>query len=188
MPSTLLYVRPTNVEHSFPHPSPSTTSFLVALRCWSVHDSLPFLRNIAWIGSTHTPSFTPVLCCPSLPIDHPGLFRKHLLYILRADHYHIHRHLSFEHEDVNKVCNCGHLTKITSRALQVPSPVSTFALRKICFLHAMCCYLLHLPIHTPSASKGRGPNPPLPPNYSSTRREMTTTTLSCLLLPSASSV
>ena len=44
------------------HP-PSTTSFLITLRCLSVHDSLVFLRCMAWIGSIHTPSFSSSHSC-----------------------------------------------------------------------------------------------------------------------------
>ena len=44
------------------HP-PSTTSSLGILRALSVHDSLVFLRSIAWIGSGQTPSFNSSHSC-----------------------------------------------------------------------------------------------------------------------------
>ena len=42
---------------------PSTSSCLVTCRCLSVHASFVFLRNIARIGSSHTPSFNSSHSC-----------------------------------------------------------------------------------------------------------------------------
>ena len=44
--------------------------------------------------------FALALCCPFLPLDHPGLLQKHLLHIRRADHSHVHYYLTFKHQGV----------------------------------------------------------------------------------------
>ena len=41
--------------------------------------------------------FTLVLCCPSLPTNHPGLLQTHLFHVLR-DSPHVHRYLSLRHQ------------------------------------------------------------------------------------------
>ena len=48
--------RPTNQCHTVfsAHIPPSTTIFSITLLCFAVHHALVFLRNIAWIGSSHT--------------------------------------------------------------------------------------------------------------------------------------
>ena len=59
---------------------PSTTSFLVTLRCLSVHASFVILRSIAmdWLQPhSFLQLLTLVLCCPFHSMDRPGLLQKH---------------------------------------------------------------------------------------------------------------
>ena len=60
-------------------------------------------KKLGSAPATLLPSFnllTLVLCCPLLPVDHPGFFQKRLLHVLRADHAYAHRHLPFEQQGV----------------------------------------------------------------------------------------
>ena len=101
--STLLFIRPTNVEESFLHPSSSHDQFprrisvlisprLVALSSQRSLDSFQSLSLFKLL--------TLVLRCPFLPVDHPGLLQKHLFYVLRADHSRVHCHLPFKNQGV----------------------------------------------------------------------------------------
>ena len=47
--------QPTSYNLLCSHP-PSTTNFLITMQCLSVHDSLVFIHNIAWMDSSHIPS------------------------------------------------------------------------------------------------------------------------------------
>ena len=84
------------------HPS-STTNVLITLRCLSVHEPVGVHKQHS-LDRLQTYSFfqlhTLVLCCPSLPIDHPGLFQQHILHILRASHSYVHRHLHLKQQGV----------------------------------------------------------------------------------------
>ena len=57
----------------------------------------------------------------------------------------------------NKVCHRGHLMPRTRvpRMMAPTGPLTCLQVRtsKTCFLHAFCCALLYLPIHTPPAQK-----------------------------------
>ena len=130
VPSSLLQPR-----HFFSSDQPVSydlcTSFLVTLRCLSVH-AWVFLRTISWIGSRHTPSFqllTLVLCCPCLPVDHSCLFQKHLFYVLRADPSHVHLHLL---PILSLLSPCLKINDLPPPSLQLP-------------------FFSHLPNKTPSA-------------------------------------
>ena len=84
---------------------------------------------------------------------------------------------------------CG---RFAAQSTLTGDPLTCFhvCISKICFFHAFCCSLLHLPIHTPSAQKSVA----MVDKSSSTSRPVTSTkrdsdmTLSCLQLrPSAAS-
>ena len=69
----------------------SATSFLITLRC---HASICISSQYR-LDRLQPHSFLQLVmllvCCPFLPTDHHhGLFQKHFLHILRADHYHVH--------------------------------------------------------------------------------------------------
>ena len=61
----------------------------------------------------------------------------------------------------SKVCHCGHwrcksgVSHMTADA-SILTCLHACTSKMICFLHAFCCSLLHLPIRTPSAQKERG--------------------------------
>ena len=107
MPSSLLHPR-----HFFSSEQPMSYNFFLhatsfhdhlPLRRLPVHTSFVFLRSTAWIGSNHTPSFSSSCSCFAahfFQLDHPGLFQKHLLNVLRAGHSHVHHHLPFEQQGV----------------------------------------------------------------------------------------
>ena len=57
----------------------------------------------------------------------------------------------------SKACHCGNMTprsRVSQRTAPA-GPLTCFHVHnsKICFLHAFCCFLLHLPSHTSSAEK-----------------------------------
>ena len=74
---------------------------------------------------------------PSLPTDHPDLFQKHLLHVLRANHSHVTATSSSKQQGVPprplgaKIGSFAHMTAPAR-------PLICFHLRtsKICFLHA----------------------------------------------------
>ena len=112
---------------------------------------------------------------PSLPIDHPGLLQKHLFYVLRADHSHVHRHLSLKHQDVPlRPLNAQIAGFQTSLLLHALSPVSMSALqRPASSTPSAALFSICPPTRLPPEDRGHG--------------EKTTLTHSCLLLlPSAS--
>ena len=58
--------------------------------------SLVFLRSIAWLGSSHTPSFNPShssVAAQFFQQTTRACFRSISCHVLRADHSHVHRHL-----------------------------------------------------------------------------------------------
>ena len=123
--SALLFIRPPNVIQSFLHPSFFHNQFpryIAVIVCPSVV-SLPSQHSL---DRPQAHSFfqllTLVLCCPILPTDHPGLFQKHLLHVLRANS-HVHRHLPFK----SKVCHCGNLMP-RLRVSHITGPASPLTL------------------------------------------------------------
>ena len=147
--TTLLYVRPTNIVHVHAEPilcqRPISTS-----HCGAVHGSLVFLR------SNPTPSFnsSQLSCLASnffLPRDHPGLLQQASSPRLAG------RPLSCPPPPVPRVCHSSHLMPRfqVSQMIAPAGPLTCLHVctLKICVLHAFCCFLLHLPIHTPSAQK-----------------------------------
>ena len=84
------------------------------------------------IGSSHTLFWLLTLLFggPVLPTDHPGLFQKHLLHVLRVDHSHVHCSLLLKHQAVPLwPLPLDHGSR-TWRLQQVLSLVSMAALRR----------------------------------------------------------
>ena len=136
---------------SFHDQFPRHMSVLVRARCVS----LPSQQKLGLAPAT-TPSFNFshwCFFCQFLPVDHPGLFQKHLFHVLRAHHSHIHRHepsasaalpRHFSAPHSSKVCPSDHappcctvsasptlsyLLHISSRVRHVSLPLPELALR-----------------------------------------------------------
>ena len=144
------------------HP-PSTISFLAtfgvypSIRHWSFFSK-------AWIGSSHTPSFSSSHSCyarPFLARDHDGLFQKHLFHILRANHPHVHRLLLFRQQSVplwhwTPRSRVSHLTAPAGPLTCFHLCVSMSVLQRSASSTLSAYILLRLPIHTNSAQKSVG--------------------------------
>ena len=94
--------QPMSCRFSCAH-TPSTSCFLVTLR-------FPICPRLVGLPSQHSLDrlHTLLLSAPHgrgwlpnfLPMEHPGLFQKDLLDVLRANHSHVHRHLSLKWQGV----------------------------------------------------------------------------------------
>ena len=89
------FLHPTSFHDKLPRQTPIPVC--PHLMCFSSQCSLDRLQPHSFFQL-----LTIVPCAPSLPTDHPGLFQPHLLYVLRADHSHVHRHLFLK----SKLCHC----------------------------------------------------------------------------------
>ena len=128
--STLLFVRPTAVAQSFRHPSSFHSQF-----CHHT-PRFVFLRSIASIDYSHTPSFKSShswLDCPSLPIDHPDMFQRYLLWMLRTDIPHVHRRLPLTKQGVPLQ---PHLMS-RSRVSHMTAPASPLTCLHVCTSNAL---------------------------------------------------
>ena len=135
------------------HP-PSTTNFFFAVLVCPRFVCLSSQHSLDW----HQPhSFfqlsTLAHCCQFLPRDRYCLFQK-LVYVLLC------KPLSCPPLPAPHTSKCGTAAFLMprSRISHITAPANRFTcLRtctsKICYLHAFCCSLPRLPIHTPSAQQ-----------------------------------
>ena len=149
------FVRPTNVVHSFLHPT-------------SVHDQLRHhmamlmrprvvgLPSQYRLGSNHTPSFNSSHSCLAA-----HFFQWTILACFNSIFF-----TSCGQTTLISTATCSSNSKLHHSAQWLPrsrvshmtvsaGPLTRFHLctSKICFLHTFSCSLLHQPIHTPSARK-----------------------------------
>ena len=173
------------------HP-PSTTSFLVACRCLSVHTSLVFLRSTGWVGSSHTPSFNPSHSCFAAHLfQRTILGRFTSIFFTSCGQTTLMSNATCPSNI--KVCHCGHLVPrskvFTHHCSCKPSHLSPC----LHFKDLLPPFLLHsfpiFPSRTFRAKERCHSGHVLfkLQIVDLKCREITTPTLSCLLLPSASS-
>ena len=154
-----LFIRPPYVVLSLLHPSSFYDQFPrhIAVLVCPCFVCLPSQENLDRLQSNFfLQLLTLVLGCTFLPLGHHSLFLKHRPYVLRADHSDVHRHLFLKRHGVpSKVCHCGNLiprSRVSHMTAQAsPRTCLHVCTSKICFLHVICCSLLHLLIYTPSA-------------------------------------
>ena len=165
--------------------SPSTPSFLVTFRCFlcSRFVGLSSTHSLDWLQPhSFFQLLTHVLCCPSLPIDHLGLFRKYLLHVLWADYSHVHLHLLLKYHGVPLWLLDAQITGLTydcSCRSSHLSPGLENLLPPRCLLSSIFPSTLH--------PRERSHGGKFLLNLKIIHRLVTRRTHSCLLLPSASS-
>ena len=128
--STLRFVRPT-ISHNLLCTNPSsTTSFLVTIRCLSVHASSVFLRSIAWMGSSHSPSFNTSRSClaahSSFQQTILACFKKHFSHSAGKKHLYPPPTVLKK----RKVCHCDHLMP-RSRVSHITAPAGPLTCRQV---------------------------------------------------------
>ena len=135
---------------------PSTTNFLITLRCFicplfidfSSQHSLDRIQPNSLLQHN-----TLACCCPCIPQENPGLLQMHLLHILRANHPHVNLHLLFKQLGVPQSPLDAQVTGLAHYRSCKSSHLSPCLHLKDLLLPRLLLLSSHLPIHTPSAQQ-----------------------------------